>query len=278
MTSPLSHWKDFMKNHNHDPLQIGSLSLTSRFFLGTANYPDVQTVCDCIDAGKTQLVTVGIRRISLSKNNRHSFLETIRKTGVHLLPNTAGCYTAREAVLTAHMAREALETSRIKLEVIGDDYTLYPDSVELLKAVEMLVKDSFEVFPYCTDDVVICQRLADLGCACVMPLAAPIGSGRGLQNPYNLELIKRKVSVPVVVDAGIGVPSDACRAMEMGLDAVLINTAVAQAGYPVQMAKAMRDAISAGRSAFLAKRIARKDYAQNSTPDENKIEFYQLKK
>lgn len=263
---------------SQDTLAIGTLTVRSRLFLGTGGYPDPDTLLKCIDASGCALVTVGIRRIDVSRDNKYSLLNLLKEKGIPLLPNTAGCYTAKEAVLTAELAREALATNRIKLEVIGDDYTLYPDSVELIIAANTLVKKGFEVYPYCSDDVVICQRLADAGCVCVMPLAAPIGSGRGLQHPYNLSLIRRKVSLPIVIDAGIGTASDACRAMELGMDAVLVNSAIARAGYPIRMAKAMREAVTAGRAAYLARRIPVKDYAEVSTANEGRIEYYGRKK
>lgn len=261
----------------NDLIQIGSLTLTSRLFLGTSQYPDLQTLADCIDVSGTELVTVGIRRIDLNTHQRHSLLGILLDKGVNLLPNTAGCYTAREAIFTAELAREALKTNRIKLEVIGDDFTLYPDSLELIKAAEELVKKGFEVYPYAPDDIVVCQRLADLGCVCVMPLASPIGSGRGIQNPYNLAQIRKKVSLPIIVDAGIGTASDACIAMELGADAVLINTAIAKAGYPTAMAESFALAVKSGRLAHLGKRISKKDHAQISTPDEGKLQMYRMK-
>lgn len=257
-------------------LKIGSLILNSRLILGSSGYPDLQTFEDCVDQSQTNLVTVGIRRVSLNTSDQNSLVGGLTQKGIHLLPNTAGCFNANEAILTAELSREALQTNRIKLEVIGDDYTLYPDSVELLKAAESLVQKGFEVYPYCADDVVICERLADLGCVCVMPLASPIGSGRGLQNPYNLELIRKKISLPVIVDAGIGTASDACKAIEMGADAVLVNTAISKAGYPVKMAGALSHAVQAGRLAYEAERIPVKDYATASTPDDGKI-IYRMK-
>lgn len=260
-------------NIMNDAFKIGSLTLQSRLFLGTSQYPDLATLAQCIITSATELVTIGIRRVNLAENGDYSLLGILGKNGVNLLPNTAGCFTAKEAVLTAKLAREALKTDRIKLEVIGDDYTLYPDSVELLLAAKELVKNGFEVYPYVSDDVVICQRLADLGCVCIMPLAAPIGSGRGLQNPYNLELICRKVGVPVIIDAGLGTASDACRALELGASAVLINTAIAKAGFPIQMAAAFREAVSAGRAAHLARRIAIKDCGVASTANTGKIKI-----
>lgn len=264
-------------NHE-DMLEIGSLKLSSRLFLGTSQYPDLETLKQSILGSQTELVTVAIRRVDIKNDNEFSLIGMLKKNQIHLLPNTAGCYTAKEAILTAHLSRESLKTNLIKLEVIGDEYTLYPDSVELLNAAERLVKDGFEVFPYCSDDIVLCQRLADMGCVCVMPLGSPIGSGRGIQNAYNISLIKNKVSVPVVVDAGIGTASDACHAMELGADAVLINSAIAKAGYPVKMARAMSDAIHAGRQAYHAKRITIKDHAEASTKDDGKIQYYNMKR
>ena len=258
-------------------LQIGSLRLASRLFLGTSGYPDLQCLQTCIQESGTELITLGIRRIDLNAQESSSFLGSLQKLSVNFLPNTAGCFTANEAVLTANLARAALKTNRIKLEVIGDDFSLYPDSVELLKAADTLVKQGFEVYPYCYDDVVLCQRLIDLGCVCVMPLASPIGSGRGIENPTRLEMIRKKISLPIIVDAGIGSASDACLALELGMDAVLVNTAVAKAGYPVSMAQAMKDAVASGRNSYLAKRIPKKDYAQASTTDEGKIKLYQMK-
>lgn len=263
-------------NDMNDKLTIGSLTLNSRLFLGSAQYPDPKTLIECIEASGTQMVTLGIRRMELSSSNPFSLINLLKEKNIHFLPNTAGCFTANEAVLTANLARESLKTNVIKLEVIGDDYSLYPDSIELLKAAEILVKQGFEVYPYCSDDVVICQKLIDAGCVCVMPLASPIGSGRGIQNPNNIEMIRKKITLPVIIDAGIGTASDACFAFELGADAVLINTAVAKAGFPVAMAKAMQNAVQAGRLAHHAKRIPLKDYAQPSTDTEGKIS-YQMK-
>lgn len=260
-----------------DVLKIGSLEIRSRLFLGTSAYPDLKSLQDSIKESGTELVTVGIRRMDLSTEDRFSFLGTLVDMGVNILPNTAGCYTATEAVLTAKLAREALKTDRIKLEVIGDDHTLFPDSVELLKAAEELVKDGFEVYPYCHDDIVLCQRLQDLGCVSVMPLASPIGSGRGIENPNRFEILRKKIQVPLIVDAGIGTASDVTQAFELGVDAVLLNTAVAKAGYPVTMASAMKAACEAGRLAYQAERIAKKAYAQASTTDEGKIKLYKEK-
>lgn len=261
-----------------DNWQIGSLSLTSRLFLGSSQYPDLDVLRRCLQESETELVTVAIRRVDLKALEKSgSLLGLLHELHINILPNTAGCYTAREAVLTAKLAREALGTLRIKLEVIGDDVSLYPDGTETLQAARELVRDGFEVFPYCPDDVVLCQRLADLGCVCVMPLASPIGSGRGLANPFNLALIRRKVKIPVVVDAGLGTASDACRCFEEGADAVLVNSAIARSGHPVLMAAAFRDAARSGRAAHRARRIAIREYAQASTSDAGKIEFYKMK-
>lgn len=258
-----------------DPWTVGGLTLSSRVLLGTSRYPSLQSLLDSIDASGTELVTVAVRRLDLQDAGA-SLLDALRQRAaarpLHLLPNTAGCFTAREAVLTAQLAREALHTDRVKLEVIGDDETLYPDAVQLLHAASELVGDGFEVFAYCGDDPVTARKLADLGCAAVMPLASPIGSGMGLANPYALRLIRELLpDVPLVVDAGIGTASDAARAMELGYDGVLLNTAVAGAQHPARMAAAMGHAVAAGRLAWGAGRIPRRHYAQASTPEAGRI-------
>lgn len=257
-----------------DPWTIAGLTLGSRVLLGTSRYPSLQVLLDSLDASGAELVTVAVRRVDLGDvGEEESLLGALRGRGVHLLPNTAGCYTAREAVLTAQLAREALETDLVKLEVIGDDETLYPDAVELLRAAGELVADGFQVLAYCGDDPVTAKRLADLGCAAVMPLAAPIGSGMGLVNPYALRLIRETLpDVPLVVDAGLGTASDAARAMELGYDGVLLNTAVAGAEHPALMAAAVRHAVEAGRLAFRAGRIPRRLYARASTPSTGMVE------
>ena len=253
-----------------DPWTVAGLTLGSRVLLGTSRYPSLQVLLDCLDASGAELVTVAVRRVDLEEE---SLLGALRARGVHFLPNTAGCYTAREAVLTAQLAREALETDLVKLEVIGDDETLYPDAVELLRAAGQLVADGFQVLAYCGDDPITAKRLADLGCAAVMPLAAPIGSGMGLVNPYALRIIRETLpDVPLVVDAGLGTASDAARAMELGYDGVLLNTAVAGAEHPALMAAAVRHAVEAGRLAFRAGRIPRRLYARASTPSTGLIE------
>lgn len=257
-----------------DAWTVGGAELGSRVLLGTSRYPSLQVMLDAVDASGAEVVTVSVRRVDLEgTGDRQSLLGALRDRDLRLLPNTAGCYTAREAVFTAQLAREALETDWIKLEVIGDDETLYPDAVQTLKAAAELVADGFEVFAYCGDDPITAKRLADLGCAAVMPLAAPIGSGMGLVNPYALRIIRDTLpDVPLVVDAGIGTASDAARAMEIGYDGVLLNTAVSGAKHPAQMAAAIRHAVEAGRLARAAGRIPRRLYAQASTPDEGRVE------
>ncbi len=258
-----------------DPWHVGGAELSSRVLLGTSRYPSLQSLLDSVDASGAEVVTVSVRRVDLGADPGHqSLLSTLRARGLRLLPNTAGCYTAREAVFTAQLAREALETDWVKLEVIGDDETLYPDAVQLLKAASDLVADGFEVFAYCGDDPITARKLADLGCAAVMPLAAPIGSGMGLVNPYALRIIRDLLpDVPLVVDAGLGTASDAARAMELGYDGVLLNTAVSGAKNPPQMAAAIGHAVRAGRLARLAGRIPRRLYAQASTPDEDRVDL-----
>ena len=256
-----------------DTWRIGPLELTSRVLLGTSRYPSPQTMLDALDASGAEVATVSIRRVNLQETEGESLLGLLRARGVHVLPNTAGCYTAREAVLTAQLAREALETDLVKLEVIGDDETLYPDVEHLLRAAKALVDDGFHVLAYTSDDPVTAQKLADLGCAAVMPLAAPIGSGMGVVNPYALRIIRELLpDTPLVVDAGIGTASDAARAMELGYDGVLLNTAVSQAQHPVLMAEAVRKAVEAGRLAYRAGRIPRRLYAQASSPLEGRVE------
>jgi len=249
--------------NEHDPFTIAGTAVGSRLLLGTAGYPNQRILRDAVEASACEIVTVSVRRISLKGHGS----DTIGLlAGRRFLPNTAGCETARDAVLTAELAREALETHWIKLEVIGDRETLYPDIGELLEATRQLVGRGFVVLPYCTDDPVVCRRLADLGAAAVMPMGSLIGSGMGVANPANLELICRRSEVPVIVDAGIGTASDAVIAMELGAAAVLLNTAVAKASDPVSMALAMRHAVVAGRQAYLAGRIPRRGRAEPSSP------------
>lgn len=254
-----------------DAFRIGEQTFSSRLFTGTGKYPDLEVAAAALAASGSEVVTVAIRRVDLKGGSERSIMDVLREAGVSLLPNTAGCYTAEDAVRTARLAREMLDTSLVKLEVIGDERTLFPDVPATLEAAKTLVEEGFVVLPYVMDDPVACRRLEDLGCAAVMPLAAPIGSGLGIRNPYNLEIIIEHASVPVIVDAGVGTASDAAYAMELGVDGILMNTAIAGAKDPVRMAKAMRQAVEAGRDAFLAGRIPRKLYATASSPLEGVI-------
>jgi thiazole synthase len=247
--------------------QIGGALLESRFFLGTAGYPSPQILQQAIAASGSQVVTVGLKRQLAQDSVPGDFYRLIQQSGARLLPNTAGCRTAREAVALAKMARELFGTHWIKLEVVGDEYTLQPDPFELVQAAKELVQAGFEVFPYCTDDLVTCQRLLDAGCRILMPWGAPIGSGQGLLNPSALRTLRSRLpDVPLVVDAGIGSPRDAVQAMELGFDAVLLNSAVAQAHDPIAMARAFKLGIEAGRLAWEAGIMARQDMAVATTP------------
>lgn len=252
-------------------LKIAGKEFNSRLIVGTSRYPDPQTMLEALEESGTELVTVSIRRLNLTGGNGESIMGMLTQKGYDILPNTAGCYTAKEAVLTAQLAREALNTNWVKLEVIGDDETLFPDAVELLKAAGELLSDGFVVLPYCNDDPITCKKLADMGCAAVMPLGAPIGSGMGIRNPYNIQIIREIIDIPVIVDAGVGTASDAALAMELGVDGILMNTAIAGAQHPVQMAKAMKLAIEAGRLAYEAGRIPKRLYANASSPLEGLI-------
>jgi len=253
-----------------DAWQVAGTVLRSRFLLGTAGYPSPQSLRDAIVAARTQVVTVGLKR-QLAAAGDNGFIavirEALRETGARLLPNTAGCRSAREAIQLAHMARELYDTPWIKLEVVGDEYTLQPDPYELVTAAAQLVRDGFTVFPYCTDDLVSCRRLLDAGCPLLMPWGAPIGSGQGLLNPFALRTLRERLpDATLIIDAGIGAPSHAARAMELGFDAVLLNSAVAQAREPVTMARAFRLAIDAGRAAWRGGVMAPQDCAVASTP------------
>ena len=272
--APLSPGGDGAPDAGADRWSLAGLELRSRVLLGTSRYPSLQALLDAVDASGAELVTVSVRRLDLGDaGDDRTLLGALRDRALHLLPNTAGCFTAREAVLTAQLAREALETDLVKLEVIGDDETLYPDAVQTLKAAGELVADGFQVLAYCGDDPVTARKLADVGCAAVMPLAAPIGSGMGLVNPYALRIIREVVpDVPLVVDAGLGTASDAARAMELGYDGVLLNTAVAGAKHPAAMARAFGLATAAGRLAYRAGRIPRRLYAQASSPTDGMID------
>jgi thiazole synthase len=247
-----------------DDLVIAGRRFTSRLIMGTGGAPSLDILERALRASGTELTTVALRRVD-PRQGGGSVLDAIGAAGAAVLPNTAGCYTASEAVLTAKLARDAFGTDWVKLEVIGDDRTLLPDVPELLDAAETLVDDGFTVLPYTTDDPVVARRLAALGCAAVMPLGSPIGSGSGIRNPYNLAILREQVDVPVILDAGIGTASDAARAMELGCDAVLLATAVTRAREPERMARAMRLAVEAGRLAHRAGRIPRRLYAEAST-------------
>ncbi len=250
---------------DQDTWQLAGMALHSRLIVGTARYPSRQVMLDALEASGTEVVTVALRRVGVGTEPENLY-EILKQRGYHLLPNTAGCYTARDALLTARLAREALGTSLIKLEVIADDETLLPDTEQLLEAAGTLIREGFAVLPYTTDDPVTAQKLADAGCAAVMPLAAPIGSGLGIRNPHNLHLIRSRVRIPVVVDAGVGTASDVAIAFELGCDAVLLNSAIARAEDPVRMARAVRHAAIAGREALLAGRMPRRTLAEPTSP------------
>jgi thiazole synthase len=254
-----------------DILRIGSFEFRSRLFTGTGKFPDAETAREALRASGCEVVTVAVRRVDLSDATSDSILGILREGGYTILPNTAGCYTADDAVRTARLAREMLDTPLVKLEVIGDERTLFPDVAATLEAAKILVAEGFTVLPYFNDDPVAARRLEDLGCAAVMPLAAPIGSGLGIRNPTNLEIIVEHASVPVIVDAGVGTASDATLAMELGVDALLMNTAIASAKDPVRMARAMKLGVEAGRLAYQAGRIPKKLYATASSPLEGVI-------
>ena len=247
-------------------LTIGDVSLSSRFLLGTAQYPSPDILKAAICAAKTEILTVSIRRQAPALGE-NPFWTLLKSLNCHILPNTAGCFSAKEAILTARMARELFKTNWIKLEVIGDEHTLLPDPIALIEATETLLADGFEVFPYCTDDLNCCKALVNAGCRILMPLASPIGSGKGVLNPYALQLLRDRFADQILItDAGIGKPSHAAQVMEYGVDAVLINTAVANASMPVQMASAFAQAITAGRQAYEAGMIPERDMAKASTP------------
>ncbi len=252
-------------------LQLGDVTLGSRLLVGTGRYADFSQMQACHIASGTELVTVALRRVDLDTRSGNDILDFIDRTRIRLLPNTAGCYTAEDAVTTAQLGRELLGTSLVKLEVIGDPRTLFPDVEGTIEAARVLVDDGFTVLPYISDDPVACSRLEELGCAAVMPLAAPIGSGLGICNPYNLRIIIEHSEVPVIVDAGVGTASDAAIAMELGADAVLMNTAIAAAKDPVKMASAMKLAIQAGRLAYEAGRMPKRLFAHASSPLEGVI-------
>jgi thiazole synthase len=254
-----------------DGWRIGDRELTSRLIVGTGGFRSLDDTEQAIAASGAEIVTVALRRVDPEATG--SVLEVVRRLGLFTLPNTAGCYTARDAIRTAHLAREAFDTDWIKLEVIGDDRTLFPDAVELIDAAETLVDEGFTVLPYTNDDPILARRLEEAGCAAVMPLGSPIGSGAGIRNPYNISIIVEGSSVPVILDAGIGTASDAALAMELGCDGVLLASSVARAEDPVTMAVAMRRAVEAGYAARQAGRIPRKLHAEASTPEEGLAEL-----
>jgi thiazole synthase len=255
----------------NDPLVIARRSFTSRLIVGTGKYPSLPIMVQAHEASGAEMVTVAVRRVNIHDRSQESLLDYIDTSRLFILPNTAGCYTAEDAVRTARLAREAGLSNWVKLEVIGDEKTLFPDNEALLEATRILVKEDFVVLPYVIDDPVLCRKLEDAGAAAVMPLGAPIGSGLGIQNANNLRIIKEQARVPVIVDAGVGTASDAAVAMELGADAVLMNTAIAGARDPVSMARAMRLAVEAGRLACHAGRIPRKMYATASSPREGLV-------
>jgi len=252
-----------------DPFVIADTEIGSRLIMGTGGMTSPESLARALTASGTALATVAVRRVDPS--TRHSLVDLLDGLGIRILPNTAGCFTAADAVLTARLAREAFATDWVKLEVIGDDRTLLPDPIELVDAAEQLVDDGFVVLPYCGDDPVVARRLEQVGCAAVMPLGAPIGSGLGIRNPHNIQLIVEQAGVPVVLDAGIGTASDACLAMELGCSAVLVASAVTRAEDPGLMASAMRDAVTAGRSARRAGRITRRFVAEASSSFEGMV-------
>jgi len=254
-----------------DALTIAGRTFHSRLIVGTGKYASHAVMRECHEESGAEMVTVAVRRVNISDRTRESLLDYIDTTRFTLLPNTAGCYTADEAIRTARLGREAGLSNWVKLEVIGDEQTLFPDNAALIEATRQLVKEGFVVLPYTTDDPVVCRKLEEAGAAAVMPLGAPIGSGLGIQNPNNLRIIREFSRVPIIVDAGVGTASDAAVAMELGADAVLMNTAIAGAAQPAQMARAMRLAVEAGRLAYLSGRIQKRLYANASSPIEGMV-------
>jgi thiazole synthase len=254
-----------------DELVIAGRKFRSRLLIGTGKYATFELMREAIEKSGADIVTVAVRRINISDKSKESLLDYIDTSKYALLPNTAGCYTAEDAIRTARLGREAGLSDMVKLEVIGDEKTLFPDNQGLIEAARVLIKEGFIVLPYTNDDPIMCKKLEEVGCAAVMPLAAPIGSGLGVRNPYNIRIIVENAKVPVIVDAGVGTASDAAIAMELGVDGVLMNTGVAGAKNPVLMAEAMRLAVYSGRKAFLAVLIPRKLYASASSPLEGAI-------
>jgi len=262
---------DTMNTTHDDPLVLYGETFQSRLLLGTARYPSPDLLEAAVKRARPAMLTASLRRQTANQGSGNSelgngFWELLRRLRVPVLPNTAGCHSVQEVVATAQMARELFDTPWIKLELIGDDYTLQPDTLNLVDAASQLIREGFKVLPYCTEDLVLCQRLVDVGCQAVMPWAAPIGTGRGPVNPYALQVLRDRLKVPMLVDAGLGLPSHACQVMEWGYDGVLLNTAVALAQDPVAMAGAFADAVQAGRTAHRAGAMAAQDAAQPSTP------------
>ena len=262
MTTPLPN-----PLNTADPLVLYGETFASRLLLGTSRYPSPQVLENAVKQSNPGMITVSLRRQGTSTAEAHSgFWDLLKKMAVPVLPNTAGCHSPKEVIATAKMAREVFETNWIKLELIGDDYTLQPDTLRLVATAETLIKDGFKVLPYCTEDLILCQALVDVGCQAVMPWAAPIGTGQGPLNPYALKLLRDRLKVPLLVDAGLGLPSHACSVMEWGFDGVLLNTAVALADDPVAMAKAFAMSVDAGRTAYLSGAMKAQQSAQASTP------------
>jgi thiazole synthase len=257
---------------SEEKLSIAGIQFKSRLWVGTGKYKNFEETKKVIEASGADVVTVAVRRVNITDKNQENLLDYIDPKVYKILPNTAGCYTVEEAVRTARLARAAGVSDMVKLEVIGDPRTLFPDTAGLLEAAKILIAEGFIVFPYTNDDPIVAKKLEDIGCPAVMPLAAPIGSGLGIRNPYNIRIIMETVKVPIIVDAGVGTASDAAIAMEMGCDAVLMNTAIASASEPILMAEAMNYAVKAGRLAFRAGRMPKKLYAQASSPIEGMIE------
>ena len=259
-------------NKNKEFMKIGDKTFHSRLIVGTGKYKDFNETREAIEISGAEMVTLAVRRIELDKN-KESILNYLDPKKYTFLPNTAGCYSVRDAVMTCELAREAGLGNIVKVEVIGDEKTLFPDNEATLEASKLLIKNGFHVLPYCTDDVVLCKKLEDAGCSAVMPLAAPIGSGLGIRNPYNIKLILQAVKCPVIIDAGVGTASDASRAMELGVDGILMNTAIAGAKDPLKMSMAMKMAVECGRMAYEAGRIPRKLYASASSPMDGLIDL-----
>ena len=256
---------------SNDIFKVGTHEFTSRLIVGSGKYKDFETTKLATEASEAEMITVAVRRVNITDAGKENLLDYIDPKKYTILPNTAGCFNAEDAVRTLRLAREAGNWNLVKLEVLGDTQTLYPNVVETIKAAEILVKEEFEVMVYTNDDPIVATRLEEIGCVAVMPLGNPIGSGRGLANPFNIRVIKERANVPIVVDAGIGTASDAAKALELGADAALINTAIAEAKDECMMAEAMRDAVRAGRKAFLAGRMPKRAFASASSPTEGYI-------